>query len=280
MSEHGYRDVYQTLDDAWFDDVLLESEAFLIALDDDPSELENWLEVRATRLLGIRFESMLAFFFEHHPRFEVISMNVQLQVGGQTMGEIDFIIKDLAHDKTLHIEAACKFYLSSKNSPQWGLWFGPNPHDTLKLKMDKLVDQLAVTKTEPGRMFLDNQRISLPEPTLLMKGSFHLHYSNLATAKSPKFSSANYNSGWWCHESELADLDNPHLRWAELDKKSWLCPQMVGHQETLDFIEIQKTVSHHFSQDKRSLLLTCLIEEDGLYVEHSRGFIVNNSWPD
>ena len=63
MSEHGYRGVYQTLDDGWFDDVLEESQVFLIALDNDPSELKNWLEASSTRLLGIRFESMLAFFF-------------------------------------------------------------------------------------------------------------------------------------------------------------------------------------------------------------------------
>ena len=280
MSEHGYRGVYQTLDDAWFDDVLEESQVFLIALDNDPSELKNWLEASSTRLLGIRFESMLAFFFKNHPRFQVLAKNVQLEAGGQTLGEIDFIIKDLTQGKVLHIEAACKFYLSSKNSPQWGCWVGPNPHDTLKLKMDKLVDQLAVTKTEQGKRFLDDERISHPEPTLLMKGSFHHHYSNLAMAKRPKFSNPCYNSGWWCHQRELNELDNPHLLWAKLDKKSWLCPQIIGHQETLDFIEIQNSVSLHFSENKRSLLLICLIQEDGLWIEHSRGFIVNNSWPD
>lgn len=280
MTEHGYRGIYQTLDDTWFDDLLEESTSVLESLDEDPTELEHWLEDRNTKLLGIRFESFLGFLFHIHPRFDILASNVQLKGDVRTIGELDFIIRDLTHDRVLHLEVACKFYLSSKNSPQWNLWVGPNPNDTLKLKMDKLVDQLAATTTRQGQDFLQANLISRPEPALLMKGSFHHHFSNITRAKHPKFSNAKYNSGWWCHQRELGELDNPHLRWAELEKESWLCPQVRSFSETLDFQSVLDIVGNHFSRSKRSILLTCLIEEEGIWVEHSRGFVVRDKWPD
>jgi len=279
MSEHGYCSVYQTLDDKWINDLLEESESFLVTLDLNSTPLRQWLEVRPSRLLGIRFESMLGFFFENHPRFEMLANNVQLKNGTQTVGEIDFIVNDLTHNRTLHVEVACKFYLSSKNSHQWNLWLGPNPNDTLKLKMDKMVDQLSITTRYWGKEYLQSQKFANPEPTLLMKGAFHHHYSMLGHAKHPKFSNTKYNSGWWCHQKELKALNNVHIRWAELEKESWLCPQIRVIDETLDFECMQKLVDDHFSRSKRSILLTCLFDEDGFWIEHSRGFVVKNEWP-
>ena len=279
MSEHGYCDVYQTLDDKWIDDLLEESESFLFSLDLNPAPLQEWLETRPSRLLGIRFESMLGFFFENHPRFEILAKNVQLKNRTQTVGEIDFIVNDLNHNRLLHMEVACKFYLSSKISNQWNLWLGPNPHDTLKLKMNKLIEQLSITTRHWGKEYLQSQKLANPEPTLLMKGAFHHHYSNLGNAKHPKFSNTKYNTGWWCHKKELKALDNVYIRWAKLEKESWLCPQVRVIDETLEFNNIQKVVNGHFSLSKRSILLTCLLEKDGFWVEHSRGFVVGDEWP-
>ena len=279
MSDHGYDGVYHTLNDKWIEDLLEESESFLFNLDLNPAPLQQWIEARPSRLLGIRFESMLGFFFENHPRFKILANNVQLKNGNQTVGEIDFIVNDLTHNRTLHMEVACKFYLSSKSSNQWDLWLGPNPQDTLKIKMNKLVDQLSITTRNWGKEYLKSQKFGNPEPTLLMKGAFHHHYSLLGNAKQPKFSNPKYNTGWWCHKKELKALNNARIRWAELGKGSWLCPQIRVFDETLDFEFMEKVIDDHFSRSKRSILLTCLFEEDGFWIEHSRGFVVGDEWP-
>lgn len=279
MNDHGYKDVYQTLDDLWYSTLLEENQEYFASLDENPKPLSDWLNDRPTRFLGKRFESMLEFFFKTNPRFDVLAANVQLRQNNDTYGEIDFVVRDVWHDRVIHLEVACKFYLSAKNSPKWSLWKGPNPSDTLELKMNKLHDQLAITTSAVGREYLQTHRIPTPEPVLLMKGAFHHHISNITVAKHPKFASARYNSGWWCHQREFDQLDNPHLRWAKLEKESWLCPQSLRDSQTIDFQQVKHVVDQHFTKHHRSLLLTGLAQNDGLWTEHSRGFIVKNSWP-
>jgi hypothetical protein len=89
--------------------------------------------------LGKRSERFLENLIQQSQCYKVLASNVQIKDGKTTIGEIDFIVKDLVANTSIHLEQVCKFYLydsSFKTEPEQ--WIGPNRKDTFRQKLDKL----------------------------------------------------------------------------------------------------------------------------------------------
>lgn len=88
-------------------------------------------------ILGKRMESYFELAIQYSSRYELISSNIQIINKGRTLGELDFLVKDLEFNKIIHVELIYKLYLLDKNHPEIG-WIGPNRRDSFLKKLNKL----------------------------------------------------------------------------------------------------------------------------------------------
>ena len=278
---------YQVLDDAWFQD----------ALTADADLFDDWAEAIAGgdmqlpdevlhpdgQLLGKHFEALIACWLDASPHFALRAHGQQLKEDGRTVGELDFIVDDLRRGRILHLEVASKFYLAAEDGTAWENWVGPSGrHDTLRVKMDKLVTQLAATRTPTGRAFLQGERIPTPEPVLLMKGWFFHHYSRLHRHKPPRWAHPGYNAGWWCRPDEAFEvMGSDSVRILPLPKGRWLGRfHPGGGDPPLHWTRLEQVLHDHFGRTRRALMCAVVIEGDTGWEEISRGFVVHPDWPD
>ena len=275
MLDHGYKDVYQTLDQAWFDEVFLEGQDWFDTLEKNAEQLESVYEEFRNDLLGKRFEQWWNFFFEQNPRFEILLSNEQLRGQKSTLGEIDLVIQDQLRGEVYHLELACKFYLSAGNSPLWKYWIGPGGKDVLEHKMNKLVKQLKITDHPLAQELLQQRHIQRPKPILLMKGGFFHHLPDIPRVKTPKYATHNYPSGWWVFMKELRLILANRGRWRVLQKDSWLCPQRTADEtKLLNSHQLEEYLKDHFSRGKRPIVVAQLLPQDDGYEEIGRGFVL------
>ncbi|MGB6221858.1 DUF1853 family protein [Haloferula sp.] len=103
--------------------------------------------------LGHLYEDAMAVLLEESSGFELLARNLQLQEK-TTLGEIDFLVRDLASQQLIHLELATKFYLGVETKTGLALP-GPDPRDNYSRKIQRLrTHQLTLVR---------NHRNSLPE---------------------------------------------------------------------------------------------------------------------
>ncbi len=286
MAHHPDMD-FQVLDDGWCRDALaadlplFEQWASELAMGKSP--LPPDILEPGGQLLGKHFEALIAFWLEASPHFALRAHSVQLQDGGQTVGELDFLVDDLHRGRTLHLEVASKFYLAEENGAAWTSWVGPSGrHDTLGVKMDKLVRQLSATRLPAGRAALQERRISDPDPVLLMKGWFFHHFSLLHRHCAPRWAHPAYQAGWWCRPDEAHHvMGNDAVRILPLPKGRWLGRfHPEGGDPPLHWTRLEQVLDDHFSRTRRALMCAVVIEGDAGWEEISRGFVVHAHWPE
>ena len=90
--------------------------------------------------LGHLVEKIVAELIKQSHNYRLEYENVQLIDQKRTIGEIDFIIKDLKTNTHIHLELAYKFYLYDPtiSSNPIHNWIGPNRRDSLSQKRHKL----------------------------------------------------------------------------------------------------------------------------------------------
>lgn len=281
MLDHPKNNVYRTLDTDWFDGHFAQAENWLAHLDAHPDALEQFMADHPTRLLGKRFERLVEFWLRESGDFSLSVSGQPLFREGRTVGEIDFIAEELATGKLLHLEVACKFYLGYNNSPRWSDWRGPNATDTLKLKMDKLVDQLSVLDGPVGQAFLQEKRMKRPEACLMLKGYLFHHFRTIAQHRAPTASIKDYPTGFWLwlRESEAFFRNEGH--WMLLPKSGWLAPVRVpsSEAEVYESREMRQVVAQAVHQYKRGIMIVRLGPSGEMLEEWMRGMVVPNAWP-
>lgn len=72
--------------------------------------------------------------------YEVLFENIQILEGKNTIGEIDFILREVETEQVIHLELAYKFYLYDPDISDTPIdnWIGPNRNDSLVEKLEKL----------------------------------------------------------------------------------------------------------------------------------------------
>ena len=90
--------------------------------------------------LGHVVEKVVAESIRRSNNYEIIYENTQIIEEKKTIGEIDFIIKELESSQLIHMELAYKFYLYDPNISENPInnWVGPNRNDSLFAKLRKL----------------------------------------------------------------------------------------------------------------------------------------------
>lgn len=281
MNDSASKDKYHILGEEWFEAQFNLHLDWLRELDLKPEPLKQWLGADAQKLLGKRFESLLAFWFAHSPHFELLHRNVVFHNNqNNTSGEADFIIGNKDDNEVWHIESACKYYLCLNKSSNWKNWIGPNGHDTLELKMSKVSSQLRIFDRAEGRHFLKEQNLEKPYSFLLMKGYFFHHFSLIEGAVPPKDAHRHYNGGWYIYENELTHFAGDLAQWLLLPKERWISPFYSTEEvAVLSGNEMIEQCRQHIRKYAKAPMITQVEERDGATVEVSRGFVVRDAWP-
>jgi hypothetical protein len=281
LSRFPFRDENIVFDTSWYEDRILESEDWIRALDRAPHELTEHLERPPRVPLGKRFERLLSFYFNHSPRFEMIWEGKQVVDDKTTLGEMDFLVADLKDEKVYHIEVACKFYLSSNNRSDWNTFLGPNAKDCLADKMKKFHRQFDLSYHPLVQEALKERDVQHFESRLFLKGFIFHHFTLLQKARPHQWASDRYSSGWYCFVHELPSLLHDKAEWYILEKKNWLStihPAYIS-DEILTSEELRRKLSAHFIKSTRAQLLVQVILMDAVYIELSRGFVLDDRWP-
>jgi hypothetical protein len=115
--------------------------------------------------LGHQMEHICKQLLDYSDKFEVILHNLPIRDGKQTIGEIDFILKEVSTRQLVHVELTYKFYIINPEiSEPIHQLMGPNRRDMFFSKMEKIKNaQFSLLHTQEGSTALAENNISSTE---------------------------------------------------------------------------------------------------------------------
>lgn len=200
---------------------MINSETILSALCESPSFLEDLpeadtfdrkdlvLPVKAHALnvaqkLGYLYEDALVKLLESSARYTVLEQGLQLQEGKhRTIGELDFLFRDEASGKLIHLELAVKFYLAIQTETEL-LLPGPDARDNYYNKLKRLrAHQLTLPHRFRALLPLPYQQESIQTQHLVIGCLFdHIREKSLAR---PEFINPQVRRGKWLRQAEYLE---------------------------------------------------------------------------
>ncbi|CAJ1395610.1 unnamed protein product [Effrenium voratum] len=254
---------------------------WLVSLDQDPQELLSALGAQSgVRRLGFYAAALTQFWLENGPSWDTRrSLSaVPLSSGRSriTAGQLKLVC--LRPREALHVESSVKFFAdaSSEEAPDLGTssYVGPFLHENLAWRLAEARRKVTCTESLSVQDFLRRElgQVQL-RSVYFLKGS----------------------TGWYTTDISAALNLTPGARLAVLPKLFWLGPAVArgdppvilgedlpGQQEAVatDWPDkVRQDVEEHFGKVQSALLLCELMPStDGLWVEHSRGFVLPPVW--
>ncbi len=252
----------------------------LIALDRDPTPLEEAIAKVYTPRLGKYFECLVGYWLNESSHFDLLGQNLQIIEDKQTRGELDFVVRDRRTKRISHWEIAVKFYLGCPPIDSMASFHGPGKRDRLDLKIEHIVNHQAKRSEHPAAIsMLAECGWKIDESFLFVKGQ--LFYpkagdfrSKTETIGSPGTSAEiaqSHHRTWWQTTDEfLATWAKKDWHWHELKKPNWLSDQ--SHIEpTTPPIPMSPLID---LGAKRPVYVVAMDNKE----EMTRGFLVPNGW--
>lgn len=208
-------------------------------------------------VFGKRMETFFSHAINQSDRFEMIAENLQIISHKTTLGEIDFLIKDLENGQLMHVELACKVYLYDPKRVGTVLshWVGPNQNDFLDKKVEKLKSkQLPLLYSDESKtllsQYIKEEDISAITQTVCFPANLYLPKNSDADTSSinPKAI-----SGSWVSLSDFSEGLFKGCLFHLPEKQYWLMsPSMASQWSSYEEILIQIKELH---QRKKSPLV-------------------------
>ncbi len=257
---------------------------WLNKLDQDPAELEELLAAQKDQRLGKYFETLWFYWLTHHPRYQVVENNVQLIIGGETLGELDLILFDKTTKKTMHWELAVKFYLGVEDTRNLCNWHGPNLNDHLELKVHKLSDrQSVVSKDRRVAQWLKQQGLVIDECAVILKGRLYypmsLYQEMMALPVdvllgSPLICASGHLRGVWCTEQMFDAFFDESQLFLPLKNFGWM--EKISTQSVRKFYS-KADIFENLSN--KLLRLPLQVQVMNPWHSWDRVFIMAEKWP-
>ena len=205
----------------WFKQIFEQTLLWLLAIDEDPVQLEKLLAEQKDRRLGKYFETLWYFWLCHNPRYQVIEHNLQIIIDGETLGEIDFIVLDKVTKKIMHWEVAVKFYLGVGDTSEMINWHGPNLRDRLDIKVDHLLHrQSVISRDQRVAQWLKRRGLQIDNCAVILKG--RLYYPWQQNVVSPEKCCADHLRSWWLNTEQFAQEFDDEQRFLPLINSGWM----------------------------------------------------------
>lgn len=253
--------------------------------DDITAKLEHWdaeplsgpaiLTDQPVPRLGLHFEQLYHCLLENLLGWEVLVRNLQIRVEKQTIGELDFVVRNPVTGGLEHHEIAVKFYLGYREADSVR-WYGPNAHDRLDLKTARILNhQSHLTEHPQTRRQL--AELGLDEPLqqrVFMPG--YLFYPRSGALPAPASAPDDHLRGEWLYQSDLESLST--RRWKVLHKPHWLGPWTQAQEPDIGETRLELD---RLQQRQRPGLFAELARnpEAGHWEERQRLFVMPDAWP-
>jgi hypothetical protein len=254
----------------WFGGISRHYTTRLMALDADPTPLQDATRVQKDRRLGAYFETLWHFWLQDNARYRLRYANLPVRSARRTLGEFDLLVEDRETGTTLHWELALKFYLGVGDTTQPANWLGPAQHDRLDIKTERLREHQSKLSRQPhAQALLEQLGIRIDASWVILKG--RLFYPGLAQSASPEDAHSGHARGFWLQARGLAAQQN--ALWLPLERQQWLAP--LSGVANAECENTSSLLAGWQQQPLRHPLCLARIE-DGKEVE--RGFVVPDDW--
>lgn len=204
----------------------------LLRLDNDPTPLLQAIASAKSQRLGHYFEALAAYWFTISPNYELLLCNHQLRSEKRTLGELDFLLRENASEKVIHLEVSVKFYLGTGDLNDMANWHGPG----LKDRLDRKFQHLCSHQTQLARKYPQLMPHQVDEAACLMKG--RLFYPAYAEPQAD-FTADGHLFGRWY---ELPDLPERAGNYVCLGKDRWLA-EVWANEQTAQQITLPDSVN-------------------------------------
>jgi len=202
--------------------------------------------------LGHLVEKIVAELIKSSTNYTLLYENIQIKDGKKTIGELDFIIQNIATKQVTHLELAYKFYLYDPtiSSESINNWIGPNRNDSLIEKVNKLKSkQFPLLYHECAKSALDSIEIDKVSQALCMLVSLFIPYEYKGSLSN---SYQKAITGYYLNFETFKNLDHSAKTYHIPSKTSWGMNPAENKTWT-DFDTITQAISKSI-QEKRSLL--------------------------
>lgn len=190
--------------------------------------------------LGHQMEHVCKQLLDFSDKYEVLLHNLPILEGKQTIGEIDFILKEKSTQQLVHVELTYKFYIiNPKISEPIHQLMGPNKRDMFFTKMEKIKNaQFGLLHSIAGRNALAENDINSTE--IVHQACYKAQLFEPFRSKPLHLRPLNPNCivGYWLR---LGDLQTDAFKKNEFyipSKSQWVITpyaqvQWTSHYETL-----------------------------------------------
>ncbi|MGO2102737.1 MAG: DUF1853 family protein [Psychroflexus halocasei] len=203
--------------------------------------------------IGKRAELFAKFVLENSSDYELISHSLQIFDDKKTLGEFDFIFKDLKSSEIVHLEMVYKVYLfDSRLSENPDLcWIGPNRKDSFHEKHEKLMQHqfplLYHPKTAKELTHLNIDSVNSIKQKLLFKTILFKKYQE--KLPQSEFLNTHQISGFWLHFEEFLTDEWRDATYFKPDKVNWFNAIENVSWESYQDIKTQVEAEHAINRN-------------------------------
>lgn len=231
--------------------------------------------------LGLYLEQLYDCLLRDILGWRVIARNLPIRVHGNTLGELDFIVRNPLTGHNEHHEIAVKFYLGylAPNNTD-GQWYGPNAHDRLDLKSYRMLQKQSQRCQLPEAIdTLSAAGIEAPVTSrIFMPG--YLFYPLDGALRAPVSADTGHLRGHWLRlpAARKRAISGDSGGWVVLRKPHWLGPWSQVEAPAADALQSVFAEIETSDTPRMFASLTCDRRTDRWH-EIDRFFVVPDSWP-
>tara|TARA_R110002051_G_scaffold4192_1_gene22449 strand:- start:14688 stop:15542 length:855 start_codon:yes stop_codon:yes gene_type:complete len=196
--------------------------------------------------LGHQIEYACKQLLEISEQYKVLVYNLPIREEKQTLGEIDFILKDVVTEQIIHVELTFKFYIINTDivEPLHQL-IGPNKRDSFFMKMEKIKNrQFTLLHSTAGIKALADKGISITG--LVHQTCFKAQLFKPYTVKTLQMDPLNEKCvvGYWLRLPDFTTEAFTAYQFYIPNKRQWVLnpistSEWTSHANTLLYIEQQ-----------------------------------------
>lgn len=226
--------------------------------DEEIKGMINTLTLPTKLVMGKRMEHFFKEIITKSSKIDLIAHNIQLHRKKTTLGELDFLIKDLIQNKILHVELMYKIYVYDPNLPsELARWIGPNRKDSLIEKLGRVIKhQLPLLFSPEAQEYLNTLQISTKEidQQICFKAKLFIP-KNLASHQYPNVNN-NCIVGFYYDLAQFkAEISAAHKFYAP-EKQDWPSDPR-NNTNWVSFSEINIEIQKMHLHNKSPLIWIC-----------------------
>ena len=197
-------------------------------LEEDPTELDEFLQRSPTRRVGRYFEQLIEYALSHAD-CHLLATNHQLHHGKRVIGELDYVFEHAS--ELYHWETALKFYLAHEEGKTLMDFIGPNAADTLGLKVNRILEHQLPMGQHPAVTAIPQLGDRRMHSRAYVRGYLFYRQPNISSSRVPSPIAHEHLRGWWRYCGESLPQSAPEGRWLRVEKPYWLAPNLLAEAD-------------------------------------------------